>query len=339
MSEKPSKGGSLGGSIFLGLFGSFFAGMGIFAIVSTARGQLSGDDPEWAGYLMGGLFTLIGLGIIYAGIASLRHGKKAIEHPDEPWLLKKDWAEGRISDSNRIGFFFMAGFALIWNAISWTATIGVYQEGSDAEPVAYWVVLLFPLVGLGLIGVTIYQFLRWRKYGQSVFEMAEVPGVIGGSLGGLVLTSTDVKPAKGFQVTLVNQKEVTSGSGKNRSTHTTTIWESEQWIHEDALPDDHQRTALPIFFAIPYSCEPTADLGRTDYKWELRVKAEMPGVDYEARFSVPVYKTKDSDPSFDARAARAVSNNEAAPPPAIDWSKGGFKLHRQLSFGGSSERQ
>ncbi|WP_309400154.1 hypothetical protein [Cerasicoccus maritimus] len=330
----PTKKSSIGGAIFLALFGGFFAFMGIMAIVMTAKGEGDQNQSPIVGFVVGGIFACVGLGIIGAGIWSLKKGKQeaalAAQHPDAPWLLKKDWAEGRIVDSNKGAFFFMLAIAIFWNAISWTATIGVFSEGSDADPAAKWIVPLFPLVGAGLAWGAFYLFLRWRKFGSSTFEMAEVPGVIGGSLGGVILTKVNVKPEKGFLLQLRNEKQVTTGSGKNRSTHTTVVWESEQWIQEEAMPDDPTQSALPVFFSIPYTAHQTERIdNRTEYKWELKVKAELPGVDYESRFTVPVFLTKDSDPNFDAKAVRA--SEPASPAPVVDWRKSGITVRDDIS--------
>ncbi|WP_309384541.1 hypothetical protein [Cerasicoccus frondis] len=330
----PKKSNPIAGVIFLALFGGFFAFMGIMAIVMTAKGEGDQNQSPMVGYIVGGVFALVGFGIISAGIWSLKKGKEesaiADQHPNAPWLLKKDWAEGRIVDSNKGAFFFLLAIAIFWNAISWTATIGVFSEGSDAEPAAKWVAPLFPLVGFGLAAAAVYQFMRWRKFGSSTFEMAEVPGVIGGSLGGVILTKVNVSPEKGFLLQLRNEKVVTTGSGKNRSTHTTIVWESEQWVKEDALADDPTQSAIPVFFSIPYNTHPPEQVdNRTEYCWELKVKAEMPGVDYESSFRVPVFKTQDSDPNFDAKAARSAE--PPAPAPVVDWRKCGIIVRDDIS--------
>ena len=176
------------------------------------------------------------------------------------------------------------------------------------EPAAY-LVLLFPLIGLFLAATAVYQLARWCKYGTSVFELAEVPGVIGGNLGGLILTKVNIRPEDGFTLTLRNIHEWTSGSGKNRTTHRETLWESEQVLNQEALPEDFTRSALPVLFFIPYTCKPTERLGSgSQHYWELTATAKTPGLDYKATFRVPVFITPESDP--DARPPKA---DEAAP--------------------------
>ncbi|GHC13359.1 hypothetical protein [Cerasicoccus arenae] len=331
----PSAKGNLVGSIFLGLFGSFFFVIGVGAAIATYQQGHSGDGQSvWVGVIMGTFFALVGAGIIYAAFASHKKGKKAVklaaEHPNAPWLHRRDWAEGRIVDSNKVGFIFVLIFAVFWNAIAWAATIGVFKEGSNADEAARYVVLLFPLVGLGLAYAAIYQLMRWRKFGSSAFDMAEVPGVIGGSLGGIILTKVNVRPEKGFHLSLRNIKEVVTGSGKNRSTNVTVLWESEQWVKEDALADDPTQSAIPVLFNIPFSCSSPENVSSSvTIKWELKVKAEMPGVDYQSTFEVPVFKTENSDPDFDARAARDAETVASA--PVVDWRKSGIVIRDDFS--------
>lgn len=325
--------GNVAGAVFMGLFGFFFFAIGSFAVLATIKQGDSGEGQSiWIGVFMGGFFALVGAAIMFAGFKSLGAGKKekalAEQYPGQPWMLKPEWAEGRMVDSNKGTFFAILLMAIFWNAISWAATIGVFTDDQAEDP-ARFIVLLFPLVGLGLAWAAVYLFLRWKKFGSSAFEMAEVPGVIGGSLGGVVLTKINIIPDQGFQVTLRNIKEVTTGSGKNRSTHTTVLWESEQWIKEDALADDRTQSAIPIFFSIPYDCQPPSRSGNTTIKWELKVKAELPGVDYESSFQVPVFKTADSDPNFDATAARQAVTKETL--PVVDWSGAGITVRDHIS--------
>ncbi len=295
------------------LFGGFFAGMGFFALVNALQESAQKNNPAWIAYGGCGLFIVVGLGIIGGGIYAFFHAgqesKLARLHPDQPWLHNKVWASGRIKDSNLTGMLFIGGFAVFWNAIAWGVTIAMINSGElDKKPATYFV-LLFPLVGLGLVAAFIYQLLRWRKYGTSVFEMAEVPGVIGGNLGGLILTRVNIRPQDGFTLTLRSIHEWTSGSGKNRTTHRNTLWESEQVLEHEAMPEDPTRSALPVLFFIPYSCKPTERLSSSSKNyWELTATAKSPGLDYKATFRVPVFRTPDSNPD-----ARAPQDNELAP--------------------------
>jgi hypothetical protein len=191
--------------------------------------------------------------------------------------------------------------AAFWNVISaplWFTLPGEIVGKHN------WLALLgaiFPAVGLALVAWAICAVLRWRKFGQSTFQMAAVPGVIGGQLAGVVRTSAKVLPEDGFQLTLACIQKVTGSSGKSRSTSENVLWEDDQVVLRDLLQQDPDHTAIPVLFAIPYECRPT-DETQSDNQtiWRLKVKAKVPGVDYGAAFDVPVFKTAQSDPHFAA---------------------------------------
>ncbi len=272
----------------------------------------------------------------------------------QPWLRRKDWASGRVKNSSGLsGILFIGVFALFWNAISWTLTVKILTEGIR-EPITY-VVLLFPSVGLGLLGWLAYMILRWRKYGKVVFEMSEVPGVLGGVLGGVVMIPTKVAPREGFRVSLKNLHIYTTGSGKNRRRTESVLWESTQLLRQEAMADDPTRTALPIYFEIPYDTNATSGhrtfsvevtgpgmRSRGTYSWKLEVKAETEGIDFRASFAVPVYRTEHSDvnqtqsalndPSRD-RNSSPTQSYQAEVDPERELSEAGIQISGEPGAG------
>ena len=202
--------------------------------------------------------------------------------------------------------------ALFWNLISsplWFVIPGeMLQKGNRLALFG----LLFPLVGLGLAAWALYTVLQRRKYGQSVLQMAAVPGVLGGELAGVVRTAAHIQPEAGFHVSLSCIQQTTSGSGDNRSTHAEILWQDEQVIVRQLGQSDADPSAIPVLFAIPYNCRPTDDANSDNQTiWRLKVAAAVPGIDYAAAFDVPVFKTPQSDPHF----ARTPPPSPNIPPP------------------------
>lgn len=215
-------------------------------------------------------------------------------HPDEPWLCKKDWAEGRIISSTRTTMRFVSVFAFVWNLMSALMWSGIRNEILGKGNRWALLLLLFPAVGLLLILAAIICVLRWRKFGESVFEMASVPGVIGGKLAGVIRTSAKVQPEDGFHLTLNCVQSVTHSDSSE-----TTLWQDEQIIARDLLQSDSARSAIPVLFQIPYDCRPTDETNAYNKTiWQLNVSAKTPGVNYSTSFDVPVFKTPESDPNF-----------------------------------------
>ena len=218
-------------------------------------------------------------------------------HPEEPWLWRKDWAEGRIRHSATS----LAGpllFATLWNILCGPLWFIVPGEALRTGDVEAWLVMAFPIMGLGLLCWAGVAVMRWRKYGRSVFEMASVPGVIGGQLAGVIRIPVKVEPEDAFRIALRCISCVMT-SGSERHISRSTIWQDEQAVARELLKRDERHSAIPVLFQIPYECSPTDDSGPDKVVfWNLEVTAKAPGLDYFADFEVPVFKTPQSDPHF-----------------------------------------
>jgi len=280
-------------------------------------------------FLFGMVFSSVGLGLIAFGVWGGRLAKQqsalAALHPDEPWLHRPDWGEGQIRSTSKMRLWVSLVFALFWNAVSsfvWFAIPEVLEDGE------WWVAALmglFPLVGLGMIAWAAYEVARWRKYGTSVFQMASVPGVLGGTLAGVIRIGRLIEPREGFKLTLNCIRRSTTGSGKHRSTHETVLWQDEQLIGRTLSAGEPNVTAVPVMFSVPYD-QPASTVEDTnrDIIWRLEVKADVPGVDYGAAFEVPVFKTDESREDFQADT-QAINEYAVEADPEVELRRLGIR--------------
>jgi hypothetical protein len=157
--------------------------------------------------------------------------------------------------------------------------------------------------------------LRYRRFGISRLELSTKPGVVGHSLAGAVRTTTTLRPAEGFQVCLRCIRRITSGTGDNRSTSESTLWQEETSVQGQVSRDaSGMGTTIPIAFAIPMDAIP-CDNRDSDNRvlWRLELSAGVPGVDYAASFEVPVFRTELSDqPPTPEEAALKVTVDVAS---------------------------
>jgi hypothetical protein len=109
---------------------------------------------------------------------------------------------------------------------------------------------------------------------------------------------------------------VTTGSGRNRSTSETVFW-------QEGRTEAGGGAGVPVAFAIPADVAPTDPQTSGDRTlWRLRISADTPGVDYEATFEVPVFRTAASEqPRTDAE--RAVAAATAVP---ADYRQPGSRI-------------
>lgn len=249
------------------------------------------------------VFGGAGLGVIFLGVygwkASRNEARLRNLHPERPWLWKQTWADGTIKSSTRTGAIVAASFAGLWNAISFPLAIFIIPQALRDGEYAALLILLFPAVGLLLAAWAVVAALRWRRYGVSVFQMTKVPGVIGGPLEGVIYTNVHIRPEEGFKLTLNCINRRVTGSGKNRNTRETVLWEDSRLLQRELLEKDTTRSAIPVLFSIPFDCQQTNEENPNDsIFWRLDAEAAVPGVDYSARFEVPVFKTPESRDDF-----------------------------------------
>ncbi|MEP6688058.1 MAG: hypothetical protein ABJC36_06890, partial [Gemmatimonadales bacterium] len=267
-----------------------FAAGGVFAAVMAARAVVQHDWMQ-AGFLIA--FALAFGGVGFGGIIAVLRGRRGAEaalaretrHPDAPWLWREDWEARRIADSSGAEMGFAWALAILWNLISIPSAVlavrAALHEGNRAALIA----LLFPIVGAGLLVWALRATLRRRRYGTSVLELGTLPAAVGHVLEGTVRTPAGLRPADGFRVVLSCIRRVTSGSGRNRSTSESILWQEERRTPVSGL-------GVPIAFALPPDAVPS-DPGRGGDRtlWRLELSAEVPGVNYVSRFEVPVFRT------------------------------------------------
>jgi hypothetical protein len=296
--------GGIAGDIFFAL-ATILAALATYATVAAAVARFDRDPAFAATVLLPAIVTLVFGGALAASIAG-RRSKARFDnlkslHPDEPWRWEPDrWKDGRLRDSARIPLAVtMVVCAAFWNVMAVGVGFTTFERGAWSEkPNVAVVSTLFLLVGLGLIAAAVYFVSAARKFSASTLQMDSVPGVLGGMLSGTVLVPPGVPEGADATITL-DCTSFTRGAGRN-SNSSRCLWKDE--IHGRV-----SGRSLPVEFSIPFDLDPTdpqEDAGSTTIHWHLRAEAALPGVDYNARFQVPVFRTAASDASYLDRRGR-----------------------------------
>ena len=221
----------------------------------------------------------------------------------EPWRRRSDWCARRIRDGARSQALLLVVVTLFWNGITGAIGYGIVTSSGLAGPQLLF--LLFPLIGLGLLWAAVVGVLRWQRYGTTTFELATLPAPPGRALAGRVHLTTLIDPPGGFGIALRSVRITVTGSGKNRSTQETILWEATR-----ILPGALQEAggiSIPVAFPIPADAQETDERDSSNRViWRLVVTAEVPGVDYSATFEVPVFRTAESATPLTADEVRAL---------------------------------
>ncbi len=268
------------------LFALPFCAAGIATIFSAPR--FSGEDLAMriAG---GSVFLIGGLAIIFIAVALSRATSDAYQlrrqHPDEPWMWRRDWAANAIQDRSGYGIGALLFFAVMWNLIS-SPLLFVFPWREMRGSLVVVLPFLFPAVGVLLLIGVMYLAAQRMKYGVSICHIDHLPIVPGRPFHGEIEARIREMPASGFDLRLSCVRRVTGG----RSSTETVVWEETQKIAL-ATPA-YEGAHIPFTFAIPADAEPTSTaIGPSKIVWRLQAAAEVPGVDYSANFEVPVFAT------------------------------------------------
>jgi hypothetical protein len=226
---------------------------------------------------------------------------------DRPWLRRDDWAAGRVEYRHSSWPAVVQSWFMGLGWIAMVAMAGriilrefdtLSRDGQIGMSIAGIVVFA---VGIYLLREAIRETRRTGS-GRSVFEMARVPGVLGGRLEGVIRAHSIPMSSDDVQVTLacgVRTFTTTRATANVRSRSaapedsysiSAVRWKETQCVDRGRLVESSTGIAIPVSFAIPADLPPT-DLLEKKQPIVWRVEARIPSADYNACFYVPVFKT------------------------------------------------
>ena len=263
--------------------------------------------PRLEMLLFEGLFALVfggaGLAMVLGGLYAVRRQRRVAErqrqHPDEPWHWRDDWAGGVVRPQARIERFFALGLTAIWGLIGVVLLLAGQGRFPRSPGGAGAVTLILLATGVLLVTWTARAVHRHRRYAGTVFQMASVPGVLGGPLAGVVRVPHHLQPDDGFRVGLSCARTIATG-GSDPGTREDVVWEDERVLEHELMEHDLRQSAIPVLFAVPLELPPSnlqsAGVGRV--VWRLTARAHSPREHFAVSFEVPVFRTAQSAPDF-----------------------------------------
>jgi len=272
-----------------------FLGAGVSVMSIGIRALQRHEANAIAPLLAGLLFTAFSVGFFAIVFVAIRRAARTAslqaKAPDQPWLWRPEWTARRIPDSRGNAAWLLWIFAIFWNAVTIPATFLILREWSRQQNHLLLLALIFPAVGVVLIIAAIYTGMRRLKFGASICTIDTVPINPGRSFHGEIEMRGDAVPEGGYLLRLVCVHRVVTGSGKNQTTRETPLWQQESRVTSaSAMRLATGGVRVPFSMTIPHDVR-SSDIrnSRDQILWRLEVSAEMPGVDYDASFDLPVF--------------------------------------------------
>lgn len=315
------------------LFQGVFFCVGMYALYTAAMmygaGNGLADYGPWAG--IGTTFVLVsGIGVVRlwrrrTKAAAVQALKK--KHADALWKVRPEWRSTTITEKAESDGWFLVIFALVWNGVTWPLAVYIlYTEFVAKTTDPQWgalMVLLFPLVGLGVGWLAVKPFLHRHRYGTSTLEMETIPARLGQRLQARVRTHMDVgdAPENGFHVRLAcyhRYVRYTTDSDGDRKKKVVKDekWRNDQHVHGRSYGALNQ-LEVPVTFDLPDRAPAsTPEKSEERMMWEVHVDADVPGLDYDVSFEIPVF------PSEASRRDASASSDAVGPEASAGLTDG-----------------
>lgn len=205
-----------------------------------------------------------------------------------PWLEKKEWKSNHIRSGAKTSMITMWAFAIVWNAISLPLIFAFGKEWEKGN-YAILIALLFPLAGAFLLKKAIQISREWLRFGVLEIVLDPFPGSIGGHVGGSLEINKLYDLKARYNVELECVFSYVSGSGENRSRRESIKWAE---VGLAKVESTGRGIRLAFRFNIPDDL-PEADIEQSEdyYFWRLKVIADIPGVNLNREYNLPVFKT------------------------------------------------
>ena len=281
------------------------------------------------------IFGGVGIGLM---VFTLKAKVGTTDHPEsasKPWLGQQEWASPEVTCNSKSSLWVIWVFALIWNLISLPATLAVPEEWADGNKLIL-IALIFPLAGMYLLYWAINSTLSWRRFGQLRLALDPYPGSLGGQVGGTIEVPIAYNPQQRFPVNLQCVRRYVTGSGKNRTSHESIIWQSTGLAHSQ--PTATGGTRLALAFNVPATL-PASETYSDDYRfWRLELNADLPGVDLHRQFEIPVFATGEKSRAASPLSTQHPQLNEEREASIeavanIQQIPGGVRMHYPMLHG------
>lgn len=253
---------------------------------NEGNAEIKGFIPLWMPVIilsaLGLAFSGVGGGMIYAMRRSVKDAEKKetlLQQGVPEWEAESDWQSATIrSSTGREGVFFWL-LAVVVNAIAqptgFICLNSVIHEGNRLAAIG----LMFPLAGFWLLWEAARKTLQIRTFGDIRLRMDPFPASIGGEAGGTVDLPIHFSSGNVFAVFLCCEQVIKHRDGIRKE----LIW-LETGRAASTLGPAGTRIAFRV--AVPATEPPSSD----SHLWTLQITAELPGLDLDRSFVIPVIR-------------------------------------------------
>lgn len=275
----------------------------LVVLLSSLRSYLAGESDALSlvmvavlGFVIAGAVT----GNLYELVLKQRMERMEVQRlkrrfPDSPWRWDRRWQGKGIVCSNNGDVIFGVILAGLINGGLITLYVARKEQIRERLYEDPWgnicIYYVFLMGGLFALRFAVNAVMAWKKYGLSTFEMTTVPGVIGGTLEGVLETRFKEVPHAGFDLSLSCIEMDVSFRQASNWIPEVLLWQAVKKIRIEDIRMGRRGISFPVSFTIPFGVEETDASSRSRrIMWVLRASAQVDTHTFSAAFRVPVFR-------------------------------------------------
>jgi hypothetical protein len=278
------------------VYGSTFVLSGLFFIYLALTGEADPDDrmAYYFALLMGSFFTIGGSVMLYnirREYADLQVASKLQSAaPGRPWMWRSDWAAGYSVEVLREGhqqlWLWTIGWGLITTAVLWEA-----RRGMPEVPGLRTVMAAVVSGAIVLLSIATYRTLSTRRYGDVRLYLHANPYRLAGTVSATLKATSKLAPTGPMKVTVAYVHEYVTHTGRASFTHENILWSDTCSIETAAMTMSSGTVEVPIHFKLGGDVDSTDDAIHSNrHYWRIDAEAPVKGIDFKARFEIPVWR-------------------------------------------------
>jgi hypothetical protein len=188
----------------------------------------------------------------------------------------------------------------------------------QGKPVVILFIAIFPLIGIGALIWAIRQTVRLIRFGKTFVQLQTLPASLGRSLKGSIEARLPYPLPHGINLALSCVNRVTTGGGKNQSTFDYIRWQGKKELGPETIMAGPSGSTIPVDFDVPRDMPPSNTSNPSnEILWLLRAEADVPGVDFDETYEVPVFETQESPVLRDWQAKEDLEERTHPPTAPI----------------------
>lgn len=235
-----------------------------------------------------GLFGVMSVHVGMSGLAFRLSARGATER--EPWRGDHPWTGTTLRDEASSDIVRSGAMVLAFGSFLFPCFLIAFQSlKGGGETIILVVILAFFALAWTIIAASVaWRALVRMRHGRKTLRLSRFPCFAGEPVIASLRRGESLREARRIEATLRCVQEQVVPSGRHWHQKRFETWSSELVLEGDVLRAYAEE--IPLSFETPSVADGTDLALHPPRYWEIEIRADVPGIDWRARFLVPLYR-------------------------------------------------